>query len=50
VGSYIYLQPIIASAIGVSLGQDVLTIGKIVAAMLIFGGVYLVSRKSKIKR
>jgi drug/metabolite transporter (DMT)-like permease len=50
VGSYIYLQPIIASAIGVSLGQDVLTIGKIVAAMLIFGGVFLVSRKSKIKR
>lgn len=46
VGSYIYLQPIIASAIGVYLGQDVLTTQKVLAALLVFVGVYLVSSKS----
>lgn len=45
VGSYIYLQPIIATVIGVSLGQDSLTPGKILAALLVFAGVFLVSRR-----
>lgn len=45
VGSYIYLQPIIATLIGVSLGQDALTGGKVLAALLVFAGVYMVSVK-----
>lgn len=45
VGAYIYLQPLLASIIGVSLGQDVFEIEKIGITLLIIGGVYLVSRK-----
>ncbi len=46
VGSYIYLQPIIASIIGVYLGQDELTAQKVWAALLVFIGVYLVSKRT----
>ncbi len=45
VGIYIYLQPIIASAIAISYGKDYLTIDKVIAAIFIFTGVFLVSRK-----
>jgi drug/metabolite transporter (DMT)-like permease len=48
VSTYIYLQPIIASAFAISLGKDQLDWIKVVSAMLICTGVYLVS--SKIKR
>jgi drug/metabolite transporter (DMT)-like permease len=43
VGAYIYLQPVIATIISISLGKDHITPEKIVSAALIFSGVYLVS-------
>ncbi len=44
VSFYTYLQPVVASVMSVSLGVEVITIPKIIAALLIFGGVFLVSR------
>lgn len=46
-GAYIYLQPALAVLIAVSLGKDTLTTAKALQALLIFGGVFLVSRKAK---
>lgn len=43
VSIYIYSQPIFATAIAIALGNDSLSALKIIAAVLIFGGVYLVS-------
>lgn len=43
VGMYNYVQPIIASIIGVYLGLDRFTPVKVVAVILIFSGVYLVT-------
>ncbi len=43
VGAYIYLQPVVASVISISLGKDQFTTEKIISALLIFSGVYLVS-------
>ncbi len=48
VSTYIYLQPIIASAFAISLGKDQLDWIKVVSAILICIGVYLVSKKPKI--
>lgn len=45
VGIYIYSQPVIASAIALAFGKDELNWIKILASVLIFSGVYLVSRK-----
>ena len=45
-GSYIYLQPVFASIIAVYLGKDVITWEKSSISMLIFIGIYLVSKKS----
>lgn len=47
VGAYIYLQPIVATIISISLGKDNLTNEKILSAILIFAGVYLVSFAGK---
>lgn len=44
VGIYIYVQPLLAIAIAVGFGKDEFTIQKALYALLIFGGVYLVSR------
>ncbi|MCQ2281979.1 MAG: DMT family transporter [Bacteroidales bacterium] len=44
VSMYNYLQPIIASIIGVWLGMDQLTLTKVLAAILIFAGVAIVNR------
>jgi len=44
VGAYIYLQPVLAILIAVSMGTDVFTLQKAFYALLIFAGVYLVSR------
>ncbi|MCF8331687.1 MAG: DMT family transporter [Bacteroidales bacterium] len=44
-GFYIYLQPIFAAIIGIWLFNEVLTIHKIVAAALVFAGVYVVNSK-----
>lgn len=41
--AYIYLQPVVATTIAVLFYNDVLSLGKIFCAMLIFTGVYLVS-------
>ena len=43
VGIYIYLQPLLASTIAIFAGVDSLSIGKGIAALLIFLGVYFVS-------
>ncbi|GAB3203863.1 drug/metabolite transporter (DMT)-like permease [Pontibacter aydingkolensis] len=44
VGAYIYLQPVMAILIAVGIGKDVFTLEKALYALLIFAGVYLVSR------
>ena len=43
VSIYIYLQPVLASVFAIALGSDVLDMNKIIAASIIFIGVYLVS-------
>ncbi len=43
VGAYIYMQPVLASIIAILLGQDRLSSEKIIAAVCIFFGVYMVS-------
>ena len=52
VGAYIYLQPVLATIIAVSIGKDSLTLPKVLFSLLIFIGVYLVGlpndAKSKI--
>jgi drug/metabolite transporter (DMT)-like permease len=45
VAVFIYLQPLFAAIIAVGLGKDYLNMVKIVAAVLIFTGVYLVTQK-----
>ena len=45
VGIYIYLQPFIATLIALMFGKDFLTPEKVLAGILIFIGVFLVSRK-----
>ena len=42
---FIYLQPLFASIIAISIGKDSLNEVKIVSALLIFMGVYLVTKK-----
>lgn len=49
VGAYIYLQPVLATIISVSLGKDQITFEKILSALLIFSGVYMVSFAGGIK-
>lgn len=49
VGAYIYLQPIIATIISISLGKDEITFQKVLSAVLIFSGVYFVSFAGKVK-
>ena len=44
---FIYLQPFFASIIAISLGKDSLNEIKIISALLIFVGVYLVTQRSK---
>jgi len=45
VSIYIYLQPLIAAIISLFLGTEFLTVEKIIAGVLIFTGVFLVSKK-----
>jgi drug/metabolite transporter (DMT)-like permease len=47
VSIYIYLQPFIATVIAVIFGKDELDARKIISALLIIGGVYLVSLSPK---
>lgn len=48
VSAYIYLQPVIATLMAVSTGKDTLTMIKWLAAILIFTGVWMVSRKERV--
>lgn len=49
VAVFIYLQPLFATVFAMSLGKDELTWVKIVSAVLIFVGVYLVTQKKSIQ-
>ncbi len=42
-GMYNYVQPIVASIVSIYLGMDSFNVTKVVAVLLIFGGVYLVT-------
>jgi drug/metabolite transporter (DMT)-like permease len=48
-GAYIYTQPIFATLFALLMGKDTLGADKMMAAMLIFGGVFLVSGWWRIK-
>lgn len=50
ISSFIYLQPLIAIIFAVSTGADTLGTVKIVAAILVFAGVYMVTKKTKTSR
>lgn len=47
VSMYNYVQPIIASAIAVAIGQDAFSMQKLLSAALVFAGVYLVTKSKK---
>ncbi len=47
VGSYIYLQPVLAALIAVTIGKDHLTLEKFGSMVLVFAGVYLASFKKQ---
>ncbi len=47
VSTYIYLQPVLASAFAITLGRDSLDWIKVMSAVLICAGVYLVSRRPR---
>ncbi len=49
VSIYIYMQPVIAAYIASLVGQDTITVIMIVSALLIFTGVYFVSRQKQFK-
>ncbi len=48
VGIFIYLQPVIAGVFAVIMGADTVGYVKIIAMLLIFAGVYLVTKKPKV--
>ena len=49
IGVFIYLQPLVAAIYAMATGADQLTTLRIIAASLIFAGVYLATRKKKNK-
>lgn len=49
VAVFIYLQPLFATVFAISLGKDELTLIKILSAVLIFAGVYLVTQKKSVQ-
>ncbi|MDZ4668386.1 MAG: DMT family transporter [bacterium] len=48
VGSYIYLQPVLATIIAITLGKDMLTTEKFISMLVVFAGVYIAAFKPKI--
>ncbi len=48
VSIYIYTQPVLATFIAITLNRDNLSVEKIIASILIFGGVALVSFSERI--
>jgi drug/metabolite transporter (DMT)-like permease len=49
IGVFMYLQPLIAALFAIITGSDQLTTLRVIAASLIFTGVYLATRKKKVK-
>lgn len=49
IGAFIYLQPLIAALVAIILGADSLTTIRVIAAALIFLGVYLSTKRKKVK-
>ncbi|KAF0199267.1 MAG: putative permease DMT superfamily [Bacteroidetes bacterium] len=49
-GYYIYMQPVIAATIGIILFNESLTLPKILSAILVFTGVFLVNRNPAIRK
>ena len=47
IGTFLYLQPFVAGTFAVLMGSDSIDLVKIIAALLIFSGVFLVSLKTK---
>ncbi|ANH59680.1 DMT family transporter [Dokdonia donghaensis] len=47
IGAFIYIQPLIATLVAIILGADTLTTIRVVAATLIFLGVYLSTKRKK---
>jgi drug/metabolite transporter (DMT)-like permease len=47
VSSYTYSQPVIAAVVATIIGQDSLRLADVTSAMLIFAGVFMVSRQQK---
>jgi drug/metabolite transporter (DMT)-like permease len=45
--AFIYLQPLVAIAFAIGTGADSLSAVKITAAILVFSGVYMVTKKPK---
>lgn len=50
VGSYIYLQPVVATVLALATQKDTLTVEKVIFILLIFAGVYLVALTTKKKK
>jgi drug/metabolite transporter (DMT)-like permease len=48
VSAFIYIQPVIAGIFAISMGSDIVTPVKIIASVLIFIGVYFVTKKPKV--
>ncbi|MDJ0644815.1 MAG: DMT family transporter [Flavobacteriaceae bacterium] len=48
--TFIYLQPLLASIFALLMGKDSLNSTKLIAAVLIFSGVYMVTKSNTIKR
>ncbi|MCX7546443.1 DMT family transporter [Xanthomarina sp. F1114] len=46
VSTFLYIQPVIASVFALFMGSDSIDLVKIIAAILIFAGVYLVTKKA----
>ncbi|WP_299185927.1 DMT family transporter [uncultured Aquimarina sp.] len=47
IGAFIYLQPLLAISFAMAMGADSLNVVKIISALLVFLGVYLVTKKPK---
>ncbi len=47
IGAFIYLQPLLAISFAMVMGADSLSVVKIISAVLVFLGVYLVTKRSK---
>jgi drug/metabolite transporter (DMT)-like permease len=48
-GTYKYIQPVVAASVALIFGKDTLHLVEVIAALLIFAGVYFVSRSSNLK-